>query len=100
MWVEPMKDGVRLRLRVSPGSRRSGFGGLVDSGARLAVRFSPSPVEGKANKAVEALLAKALGIPKNRVVIVRGLRSREKMARVEGDPEALAAAASQLPEMG
>ena len=64
MWVEPMKDGIRLRLRVSPGSRRSGFGGLVDSGARLAVRVSAPPVEGEANKAVEALLAKALGIPK------------------------------------
>jgi len=57
-------------------------------------------VGGKANKAVEALLAKALGIPKNRVAIVRGLRSRKKTARVEGDPEALAAAASRLPEMG
>ena len=95
-----MKDGIRLRLRVSPGSRHSGFGGLVDSGARPAIRVSAPPVGGEANKAVEVLLAKALGIPKNRVAIVRGLRSREKTARVEGDLEALAAAASRLPEMG
>ena len=57
-------------------------------------------MEGEANKAVEALLAKALGIPQSRVAIVRGKRGREKTAWVEGDPEALAAAASQLPEMG
>jgi len=100
MWVEPMKDGIRLRLRVSPGSRRPGFGGLVDSGARLAVRVSARPVEGETNKAVEALIARALGIPKSRVAIVRGLRGREKTARVEGGPEALVAVASQLPELG
>ena len=29
MWVEPMKDGIRLRLRVAPRARASGFGGLV-----------------------------------------------------------------------
>lgn len=100
MWLDLLKGGIRLRLRVSPGSHRSGFGALVDSGARLAVRVSARPVEGEANKAVEALIAKALGIPKGRVAIVRGQRGREKTAWVEGDPEALAAAASQLPEMG
>ena len=57
-------------------------------------------MEGKANKAVEALIAKALGIPKNRIAIVRGLGSREKTAWVEGDPEVLVAAASLLAEMG
>ncbi len=85
---------------MSPGSCRSGFRSLVDSGVRLAVRVSARPAEGEANKAVEALLAKAFGVPKGRVAIVRGERGREKTVRVEGDPEALAAAASQLPEMG
>ena len=100
LWVDVLKGGIRLRLRVTSGSRRSGFGDLADSGFRLAVRVSARPVEGEANKAVEALLAKALGIPKGRVAIVRGQRGRDKTAWVEGDPEALAVAASQLPEMG
>lgn len=100
MWVEGSSDGIRLRLRVAPGVRRPGLGGLVDSGTRLAVRVSARPTEGKANKAVEDLLAKALRVPKGRIRIVRGHRSRDKTLRIDGDPVALAAAASLLPEIG
>ena len=100
MWVERLNDGIRLRLRVTPGARRSGLGGLVESGTRLAVRVSARPMDGQANRAVEALLAKALGLPKGRVRIVRGQRNRDKTVRIEGDPSTLAAAASLLPEIG
>ncbi len=100
MWVERLNHGIRLRLRVTPGARRPGLGGLVESGARLAVRVSARPTEGRANKAVEDLLAKALGVPKGRVRVVRGQRSRDKTVWIEGDPSTLAGAASLLPEIG
>ena len=100
MWIERSSGGIRLRLRVTPGARRPGLGGLVESGARLAVRVSARPMEGEANRAVEALLAKALGVPKGRVRVLRGHRSRDKTVWIEGDPVALAAAASLLPEIG
>jgi len=38
--------------------------------------------EGKANKAVINLLAKALGIPKSRLIIIKGQKSRQKIIRV------------------
>jgi len=40
--------------------------------------------DGRANRAVEALLAEALGVARSRVAIVRGLASRSKRVVVEG----------------
>ena len=42
------------------------------------------PEGGKANEAVVALFAKALGVAKGRVTIVRGRRGRTKVVKIEG----------------
>ena len=42
------------------------------------------PVEGEANAALTAFLAKALGLPKRAVTLARGGQSRLKMIEVEG----------------
>ena len=42
------------------------------------------PEGGKANEAVVAVLAKALGVAKGRVTIVRGHRGRNKMVSIDG----------------
>jgi len=55
----------------------------VEGGA-LKVRLSAPPVEGAANRALVKLLAKALGVARSRVEIVRGARSRNKLVRVAG----------------
>ncbi|MYE02755.1 MAG: hypothetical protein F4Y03_16060 [Alphaproteobacteria bacterium] len=86
------KAGVGLGSRLFPPP--SG-----EAGSRLAVRVSARPAQGGASKVVEALLARVLGVPKSHVGIVRGHRSREKTAWVQGDPETLAAAALDLPEL-
>ena len=58
----------------------------------MRVRVTAPPVDGAANEALEALLAKTLGVGRGRVSIVRGRSSRNKMVRVEGlsEEEALA----------
>jgi len=48
------------------------------------VRVTAPPVDGKANAAVCALIARAAGVPKSRVSVVRGTASRDKVVRVEG----------------
>jgi uncharacterized protein (TIGR00251 family) len=59
--------------------------GLHDD--RLKVRLAAPPVEGSANKELEKLLAKALGVPRSSVEVVRGLSSRNKTVRIHGlDP--------------
>ena len=71
-----------LRVRVQPRARRSELAGMREGS--LVVRVAAPPVDGKANAALCAFLAKQLGVPKSRVSVVRGLTAREKVVRVEG----------------
>jgi uncharacterized protein YggU (UPF0235/DUF167 family) len=50
----------------------------------LGVRVSAPPVDGRANRAIGGLLAAALGVPRSAVVVVRGVRTRDKIVRVVG----------------
>ena len=87
-------DGVRLAVRVTPRSKRSSFGGLVDIGdgrVALAVRLAAPPVDGAANDALIRFLAEHFGLPRSAVVLISGDKSRLKMIRLAGlSPEALA----------
>ena len=55
----------------------------------LRVRVNAVPDKGKANAAVAALLAKALGVPKSAVSVVSGETARMKTLAVVGDGAAL-----------
>lgn len=50
----------------------------------LRVRVTAPPVDGKANAALERLVAKALGVRKGAVSVVSGARGREKTVAIEG----------------
>ena len=83
------RGGVRLALRVTPGAGRSGVFGPVDIGdgrTALAVKVAAPPVEGAANEALVALLAKELGVAKSAVTLVSGATSRLKVVRVADCP--------------
>ena len=71
-----------LDVRVTPRAARDQVVGWTDG--VLRVRVSAPPLEGKANVAVAKLLAKALGVPRRRIAVVRGLRDRNKRVVVEG----------------
>ena len=60
-----------LRLRVTPRAATSTVVGWRADGA-LGVRVTAPPVEGAGNRAVEALLAEALGLPRSAVSVARG----------------------------
>lgn len=72
-----------LRLRLAPRAAATAIVGWREDGA-LGVRVTAPPVEGAANRAVEALLAEALGLPRSAVSVARGERSRDKLIRVTG----------------
>ncbi|MBN1443914.1 MAG: DUF167 domain-containing protein [Planctomycetes bacterium] len=75
-------DAVVLAVRAAPGSSRDRVMG-VHAGA-LKVAVAAAPEKGKANRAIIALLAKALGVPRSRVVLRSGETSRDKTVLILG----------------
>ncbi|MBE0454368.1 DUF167 domain-containing protein [Roseovarius autotrophicus] len=71
--------GTRIALRVTPRASRAR---LVIEGEDLRAYVTVAPEGGKANAAVQVLLAKALGVAKSRVVLVRGQTSRDKLFEI------------------
>ena len=70
-----------IPVRVQPNARRDELTGFA--GEMLRVRVAAPPQEGRANRAVVALLSQVLGVPPSRVTIVRGHGSRQKLLAVE-----------------
>ncbi|WP_413710458.1 DUF167 domain-containing protein [Rhizobium sp. Rhizsp82] len=82
-------DGhLRLTVRLTPNGGRDAIDGL-DGEGQLKVRVSAVPEDGKANKALIALLAKSLRVPKSAVAFISRETSRKKILRIEGDTEDL-----------
>ena len=71
-----------VAVRVQPQAAREAIVGWA-AGA-LRVRVTAPPENGRANDAVAALLARALGVRPSAVRVVRGARSRDKIVRVDG----------------
>ena len=69
---------MRLKLRVTPKSRADEIVGVRADGA-LQIRVSAAPEDGKANKAVIAVLAAALGVR-----LLGGKSSRDKWVDLDG----------------
>ena len=68
-------------VKVQPKASRDQVVGYRDG--VLQLRVTAPPDKGRANAAVVALLADALGLAKSRVRIVRGQSSRDKVLTVE-----------------
>jgi uncharacterized protein (TIGR00251 family) len=80
--LEDVDDGVRIRVRVSPGSRREAIVGL--HGDRLKIAVTAPPERGRANQAVTDFLARILGSPRSAVRVVAGHTTRDKTLLVVG----------------
>lgn len=69
----------RLALRVTPGARVEG---VAVAEGKVLIKVRVKPEDGKANAAVLALLAEALGIATSRLHMLRGATGRDKLVRV------------------
>ena len=98
VWRE-RDDGISLDLRVTPGARQAGIRGVQDVGegrVALAVAVRAKAQDGKANKAVIALIANAIGIAPARISLLTGASARLKSLHLAGDPQSLARSVSAL----
>jgi uncharacterized protein len=74
-----------LSVRLQPRSKKDEVVGV--RGEQVVIRVNAPPVDGRANAALTAFIAKRAGVPKSSVTIVRGHTSRDKVVRVEGVDE-------------
>ena len=83
-------------MRVTPRAGRDHLGaGTPD---HFSARLAASPVDGAANLALLALVAKSFGVAKRDVTIIAGETARLKRLLVSGDPQLLAELAAGLYE--
>lgn len=79
--AQQSRPTATIKVRVQPRASKGEILGY--RGDALRVRVTAPPEGGRANEAIIALLARALGVAKSRVSIVRGMASREKVVLVE-----------------
>jgi uncharacterized protein (TIGR00251 family) len=75
-----------IRVRLQPRARRDEIVG--ERAGAVVIRVTAAPVDGKANAALCALVARAAGVAPSRVQVVRGFTARDKVVRVEGVDDA------------
>jgi hypothetical protein len=88
----PTEGGVRLALRLNPRASRTGVDGVMqDAEGRLLLklRLAAPPVDGAANTALIALLAKTLSLRKADIRIRSGETSRTKILHLSGEPQTI-----------
>jgi uncharacterized protein (TIGR00251 family) len=85
------RDGIRIAVRAQPKASRDAIEGTraAPDGERLAIKVTAAADRGRANAAVTAVLAKALGVPPSSVTVVSGETARDKVIAVSGDPATL-----------
>ena len=85
MADDPGPQTARLKVKVVPGSSRNEIVGWL--GEALKIKVTAPPERGKANEAVVELLAAALGIATDDVIVVSGHSSPAKVVAVSGMDE-------------
>jgi uncharacterized protein len=78
----PKLKEVTIEVQVQPKSSRDEIGRFQDG--RIKVKVTSAPEGGKANERLKEIIAKALGISKSSVKIIRGETSRLKILRILG----------------
>jgi uncharacterized protein (TIGR00251 family) len=78
--------GVTLAVRAQPGAKKTAITGVYGEGAaaQLKVAVHAPPLEGRANQALIAFLAKTFGVPRGAVEILSGGLSRSKVFLLKG----------------
>lgn len=85
-----------IELVVTPRAAADRVGPFRDG--VLRVRVTRPPADGEANRAVIRLVARAIGVPASRVILVSGERGRRKRLSLEGiDPSELGRRLAALP---
>lgn len=80
--ITATSTGTLMRLRVQPRARRDRLDGVRDGYVRL--RLTAAPVDGAANAACIAFLARLCDISRSQIQVQAGVQSRDKRVHIVG----------------
>jgi uncharacterized protein (TIGR00251 family) len=80
--LSPHEDGAILQVIAQPGAKRDTI--LGERAGALRVAVTAPPEKGKANQAIQELLAEALACRRNQVTLLSGASSRRKRFLIGG----------------
>lgn len=73
-------SGTEISVRVTPKASRNA---IETKDGQIRIYVTTVPEGGKATAAVQKLLAKAMGVAKTRLTLIRGTSSRDKVFRLD-----------------
>ena len=84
--IRAVAEGVTVVVRAQPGAKKTAIVGVYGEGttAQLKIAVQAPPIEGRANEALIAFLAKTCGVPKSAVSVLNGELSRSKVFLLRG----------------
>lgn len=80
-WSDRALSGATFALHVTPRARRNALEEVAEG--TIKAMITAPPEDGRANAAVIALLAQALGVAKSRLTLIKGATSRDKVLRLD-----------------
>jgi len=79
------KKKIFLKVYINPKAKKNEIVGIFNG--YLKIKISSPPVEGKANKTLLQFLSKLFNIPKSKIKIAKGEKSKEKIIEIENFTE-------------
>lgn len=76
------EQSLTFSVRVQPRAAQSAIAGELDGA--LKIRLAAPPVEGAANEELVRFLAKLFGLPRQRIAVISGATSKNKIVRIDG----------------
>ena len=71
---------MKISVKVKPGAKKESLERVDDT--NFIAHVKAPPVEGKANEALVRLLSDYFGVPKSKVLIIRGTASKYKLVHL------------------
>lgn len=82
LYIKKVDDGIIFKVRVQPRASANELAGVMKDAVKL--RLTAPPVEGKANEACRAFLARLFSVTRAQVQILSGSTGRNKIIKVQG----------------
>ncbi len=82
VFLEAHENGTVLPVQAQPKAKKNGLAGCHDGA--LKVQVTQAPEKGKANGALEKVIAKLLGLKKSQVSLLSGATSTRKKFLLAG----------------